>query len=215
MYATGTVQATGNILGYGTLNSGTSSPVAGRNSLTGDVLISGNITSLTVTGNAFATSNVYATGTVQATGNILGYGTLNSGTSSPVAGRNSLTGNVLISGNITSVANVTATGTVTVVNASTTRQSISENLMVNGMATTTGSSGQFATQGFIGAGGTSTPATEISASGAATTTLYLHSTGTAGGCIQLESSTSTVYRIYIGEDTGGSTELVIEAGTCK
>ena len=64
--------------------------------------------------------------------------------------------------------------------------------------------------------GTTTPTTnavaELSASGSATTTLYLGSSGASkGGCIQLEGPNDTVYRIY-ATTTG---PLMVEAGACK
>jgi len=64
--------------------------------------------------------------------------------------------------------------------------------------------------------GTTTPTTnavaELSASGSATTTLYLGSSGSGkGGCIQLEGPNDTVYRIY-ATTTG---PLMVEAGACK
>ncbi len=80
----------------------------------------------------------------------------------------------------------------------------------------------------IGVGGTSTPATEIAATAAATTTIYLDSTGTRqGGCIELKGTDGTMYRMYIapGDVTGFSTSspngghgaffAVWEAGSCK
>ncbi|OHA32909.1 MAG: hypothetical protein A2928_04450 [Candidatus Taylorbacteria bacterium RIFCSPLOWO2_01_FULL_45_15b] len=132
----------------------------------------------------------------------------------------STTGNLMVNGYATTTAangNFATAGTLNVTGlstlgyASTTGVSLTGNLMVNGYATTTGSTGTFATQGSIGAG-TSTPATEISASGSATTTLYIHSTASSvGGCIQLEGANDTVYRAY-ATTTG---PLILELGACK
>lgn len=91
--------------------------------------------------------------------------------------------------------------------------SLNSDVNVNGMATTTGSSGQFATQGFIGTG-TTTPSMEISAASSATTTLLLFSSSaTKGGCIQLESPSSagSYFRMY----ATSSGIAFFEAGTCK
>ena len=81
--------------------------------------------------------------------------------------------------------------------------------------------------GKVGAG-TTTPAAELSATGSATTSLYLDTSGTkVGSCIELLSSTSTVWRMYIGaSDTndivavsgprGSSTVVALwERGSCK
>ena len=168
---------------------------------------------------------VFGSSTVQFTGNGLLYGTLNVTGLTTLIGatttRVSISENLMVGGratttgadgNITTQGTLNVTGLTTLIGATTTRVSISENLMVNGNATTTGSNGQFATQGKIGAGGTSTPATELAASGSATTTLYLHSTsGTNGGCLQLEGPDGTVFRLYA--TTSGLAN--IESGTCK
>lgn len=92
------------------------------------------------------------------------------------------------------------------------------NLTVTGANTST--SGRFGV-------GTSSPAAALSASTAATTTLYMTSeTANVGGCIQLKASNGTMYRMYIGgNDTvafGTTTSgrpaaiaAVWEAGSCK
>lgn len=78
------------------------------------------------------------------------------------------------------------------------------NINVNGVATTTATNGNFASAGTITASSTigvatTTPATEISASSNATTTVYLSSTAAGkGGCLELLSATGTPWRMYIG-----------------
>lgn len=110
---------------------------------------------------------------------------------------------------------------------------MNNNLEINGMATTTGSTGNFQTRGAIsasstlqvtgaifsysniGAGGTSTPSMEISAySESATSTLYLHSnTSGKGGCIQMNAPDGSILRMYATTtgiarwETGGCKDL--------
>ena len=135
------------------------------------------------------------------------------------------------------------------VNASST-VNMDGNLTVAGRATTTASSGNFATAGTLavtssttlsstlrvagnitsGSGAkiavaSSSPTTELTANGAATTTLMLASSGALiGGCIELRSASGTPYRMYIGGNdyatvtgvTGrAGLEAVWEAGHCK
>ena len=138
--------------------------------------------------------------TTASTGNIATQGTL------------TVTGNsVLLSTDIGGAYSAGGSGATV---AATGALSINGNLAVNGMATTTASSGQFVTEGSIGVA-TSTPSTEISASGTATTTLYLTSTTDGangkGGCIELEGPNGTVFRIY-ATTTG---PLIAEVGVCK
>src|SRR3989344_506701 len=185
---------------------------------------------LTVSGASTLTGNVTMSGTLGVTSASTLTGRVGIASSTPVvANELGVHGNVWISGNLSNVANVTATGTLTVTGlttlgyASSSGISIStgaNSLMVSGTATTTGSSGQFATQGFIGAAGTSTPAAELSATSAATTTLYLDTSGTKkGSCIELVRSTDgTVFRLYVGTTTlnnFNTTVLQVEAGSCK
>ncbi len=62
---------------------------------------------------------------------------------------------------------------------------------------------------------TSSPSAEISATGSATTTLYLNSSGSKGACIELLSSTSTTWRLYAGSGANATNGLVFEPGSCK
>jgi hypothetical protein len=89
--------------------------------------------------------------------------------------------------------------------------------MVNGMATTTASNGNIATEGSMGVA-TSSPAQELGVSGdvmlgsAATTSIIIDATTAAtGGCIQLEGSNDTIYRLYVNN----AGNLVTEAGSCQ
>ncbi len=139
---------------------------------------------------------------------------VNTGGSLTVSGASTLTGAVTMS------STLDVTGLTTLVNASTTQASVSNALWVGGNATTTASNGYFATQGFIGAGGTSTPVAELSALGTATTTMYLHSSGTKkGSCIELvRSHDGGVFRISVGTTTLNNydtTVLQVESGSCK
>ncbi|MEK9174995.1 MAG: hypothetical protein AAB795_00210 [Patescibacteria group bacterium] len=142
----------------------------------------------------------------------------NSSSTINVDGATTLNGNVTLGNAAADV--ITLTGNASTTNALT----VGGNLYANGFATTTGSSGQFATQGFIGAGGTSTPAAELSASGTATTTVYAHSsTSLKGACLEVKGTDNVVYRMYVtGSDTSttttnGRTAIVAlwEAGACK
>ena len=62
--------------------------------------------------------------------------------------------NVSTDGNLTVTGTASVTGLTTLVFASSTTQSLTGNLLVNGYATTTGSSGNFATAGTLTVGGT-------------------------------------------------------------
>lgn len=183
---------------------------------------------LSVTGNSTLTS-----------ADIGGGYTAGSGTGATVsaAGALSINGDFAVNGYATTTAatgNIETAGTLTVVGNSVLTSadigggyaagsgsgstlstagvfSLNGNLNVNGMATTTASNGQLATQGNIGTG-TTTPHAELTASGSATTTLYLHSTNTAaGGCLQLEGPSGTVFRMY----ATSSGVAFFETGTCK
>ncbi|OGF64175.1 hypothetical protein A2661_00315 [Candidatus Giovannonibacteria bacterium RIFCSPHIGHO2_01_FULL_45_24] len=210
-------------------------------SVQGNVYIAGNLMNVS---NITATGTLSVTGASTLTGAITTGSTLGVSTSTPFAlVGNSLAvqGSAYISGALVNVSNITATGTLAVTGATTLSSTLgvtglttlgfasssgisistgANSLMVSGTATTTGSSGQFATQGFIGAGGTSTPAAELSATSAATTTLYLDTSGTKkGSCIELVRSTDgTVFRLYVGTTTlnnFNTTVLQVEAGSCK
>ncbi len=122
-----------------------------------------------------------------------------------------------VSGNTAIGGTLTVTGKTTLGNASTTILSANF-LEAGGTATTTITSG-----GFIGVATTS-PSAEISASGAATTTLYMHSTA-RGGCIEMVAPNGTAYKMYISPTdtslstttTSGRAGLVAiwELGVCK
>ncbi len=60
--------------------------------------------------------------------------------------------------------------------------------------------------------GSSTPSTlgDVVMDGAATTTLFIASSGSGGGCLQLENSAGTQTKAYIA-----GTSWVIAAGSCK
>ncbi|QQG42924.1 MAG: hypothetical protein HYW15_01800 [Candidatus Giovannonibacteria bacterium] len=211
-------------------------------SVQGNVYIAGNLMNVS---NITATGTLSVTGASTLTGAITTGSTLGVSTSTPFAlVGNSLAvqGSVYLSGALVNVSNVTATGTLAVTGATTLSSTLgvtglttlgyasstggisistgANSLMVSGTATTTGSSGQFATQGFIGAGGTSTPAAELSATSAATTTLYLDTSGTKkGSCIELvRSHDGVVFRLSVGTttlDNFNTTVLLVEAGACK
>ena len=111
-------------------------------------------------------------------------------------------------------------GVTTLSNSTTTGASLTQNLIVGGFASTTGNVMTWSKFGVA----TDTPAAEFSASGTATTTMYLHSvTANTGGCLELRGSDGTAYRMYIsGSDTSttttnGRTAVVAlwEAGACK
>jgi hypothetical protein len=72
--------------------------------------------------------------------------------------------------------------------------------------------------------GTTSPATELSISSAATTTVYVHSTtASKGGCIELKGTDGTAYRMWVGgADTSTTTTnghngfvAIWETGSCK
>lgn len=198
VFASSTLQSTGNALLYAITGIATTSPSSLVNlAVHGNTLISGNITSV---------ANVTATGTLTVSGLSTLSGFVSSASSS-------------VGANFSVAGPLSASSTLTVSGAS----SLKGNVDVNGNATTTASSGQFATQGFVGAGGTSTPSVELSALGTGTTTLYMHSSGSnKGSCIELrQPHTGNEFRIYIGspsQHTGATTTgsaLVVESGSCK
>ncbi|KKU26968.1 MAG: hypothetical protein UX39_C0005G0006 [Candidatus Magasanikbacteria bacterium GW2011_GWA2_46_17] len=158
--------------------------------------------SITLTGNATSTNNLYV-------GLAL---TVNGNATTTSAGAIS-TQSTLTVGGVTSLANATSSSLYA-----------SGTLTVGGNATTT-SAGSISTQGKFGVGTTTTPSLEISADSTATTTIAaFSSTALTGGCIQLEGSNGTMYRIYIGGAGDAATTtpsgkvgfiLVAEAGSCK
>ena len=96
---------------------------------------------------------------------------------------------------------------------------------MNGMATTTATTGSFGTLGNIGAGTTTPTTLELSAQGSATTTVGVFSSGTrVGGCIQLQATNGALYRMYVNPDDVATTTsinghtgiiAVWQAGSCK
>ena len=100
-------------------------------------------------------------------------------------------------------------------------------LEINGFATTTAASGNFANLGTVGVG-TTTPSQELGVKGdgifisTATTTITVSSTGSnsQGGCIQFKGVDGVYYRAYVvattsafGTGTNGS--LRVESGSCQ
>ena len=126
----------------------------------------------------------------------------------------------LTSATLSSTLDVTGATTLTSATLSTTLRVTGLSTLVAGFVSTASSSvsGTFSVNnGNIGVG-TSTPVAELSASGSATTTLYLHTSGTKkGSCIELVASDgTTVLRMYA--TTSGTTlqgTFVVEAGACK
>ena len=95
---------------------------------------------------------------------------------------------------------------------------INSDFEVNGFATTTAASGNFATEGTISVA-SSSPAVQLNVTGdtyldsTATTTLHVKSTGaTQGGCIELEGADDTIYAVTVA--TNG-TSLEVKAGVCQ
>ena len=126
-----------------------------------------------------------------------------------------VTASTLTVGDVTTLTGaVTANGAVTINNT----LAVVKKVTLGGTASTT-----IDTTGFIGFS-TTTPRTEIAASGAATTTLYLSSSA-KGSCIELNAPNGTAYRMYVstantqtGTTTpnGGAGFIAIwEAGSCK
>ena len=98
-------------------------------------------------------------------------------------------------------------------------------LEINGFATTTAASGNFANQGTVGVG-TSTPSQELGVAGdgifvsSATSTITISSTASSkGGCLQLEGDNDTFYRAYVVASTtnaqGTNAVLRVESGACQ
>ena len=89
---------------------------------------------------------------------------------------------------------------------------VTSDFNVNGLATTTASTGNFGTLGKIGVGTTSPTTLEISAQGAGTTTIAAFSSGSSkGSCLQLQGPNGNLYRLY-ATTTGPA---IIEIGSCK
>ncbi|OHA27339.1 MAG: hypothetical protein A3C06_00620 [Candidatus Taylorbacteria bacterium RIFCSPHIGHO2_02_FULL_46_13] len=162
------------------------------------------------------TSGFFATGTLQVTGAVTTYGATTLGDAAgdtiTLTGNTSALGTLNVTG-LTTLAIASSTGSVSL-NGTT------ANFMVNGMATTTASSGNIFSQGTLGLGTTTSSGKEVTVSSSATTTLYLDSTSTGtsgnGGCIQLMTSNRNdtagkMYRLY-ATTTGFA---IFEAGTCE
>ncbi|TSD03656.1 MAG: hypothetical protein Athens071426_145 [Parcubacteria group bacterium Athens0714_26] len=206
-----TTGSTGNIATEGTLTVGGASTLTGAVGITGlTTLINATTTRVSISQNLMVNGMATTTGS---TGNIATEGTLT------VAGATTLSSTLGVTSGLTTLSF-----------ASTTSISLTQNLMVNKMATTTGSTGNIATEGtIISVGkngvGTTTPATEYSADSTATTTVALYSsTSAVGGCLQMEGSNGTPYRMYVGRadiattSTGRPAGTIIaywEAGSCK
>lgn len=204
----------------------------------------GNLFSIRDVGSArlvYVTSAgaVFASSTGQFTGAFTTYGANTLGDA--VGDSITLTGNATSTNNFyvglaltvggmattTSAGNISTQGTLTVVgNATTSSLYVGGNFNVNGMATTT-SAGAIYTQGKFGVATSTAPSLEISADGAATTTVGAFSSGTRiGGCIQLEGANDTMYRMYVGgagisgiattTPSGAAGFIAVwEAGSCK
>lgn len=144
-------------------------------------------------------------------------------------------GNLYASSTLTVSGDLTVNGTATTT-ASSGNFATAGTISATGLSTLTGgvlmkasstvSSGNFTVTGAKLGVGTTSPATEVSTSGTATTTLYISSnTSNVGGCIQLRGSNGTDYRMYISPgDAGAYSTSTIghgtffalwEAGSCK
>lgn len=210
------------------VNTGGTLTVSGASTLSSATLSS----TLDVTGATTLTSAALST-TLSVTGASTLTGAVGIASSTPVVGNGlGVQGNVWISGNLSNVANVTATGTLAVTGASTltgrvgiasSTPVVANELGVQGNVWISGNLSNVSTvvaTSSVGVG-TTTPAAELSATSAATTTLYLDTSGTnAGSCIEMRQArgaTVTFYRIYIG-NAGATTTgaaLQVEAGSCK
>ncbi|MBU6415164.1 hypothetical protein KGQ34_02905 [Patescibacteria group bacterium] len=155
-------------------------------------------TILSTTGNFMV--NGFAT-TTATNGNIATQGTLT------VTGASTHTGNTTFGSGYTA-----GSGTGALLTGASGLFQTNGDINVNGNATTSASTGTFTTQGKIGGGGTTTPATEIATTGSGTTTLFLNSTSaTQGSCIAMQSPNGTRYAVYVN-NAGALTAV---AGSCK
>lgn len=142
-------------------------------------------------------------------------------------GATTISANVSTGGTLTvtgasTLSSATLSSTLDVTGATTlTSATMSTTLGVTGLSTLTGGyvsaasstvSGNFNSSGKITAGASSTPIYTLGATSAATTTLALHSTsGTKGGCIEIEGANGTIYRITA---TTTAHALYLEVGAC-
>lgn len=193
------------------------------------ILVSFLVVWMLAVGATTISSNVSTDGTLTASGlTTLGFASTTSVSLSQnlmvngMATTTGSSGNIATEGTLTVAGATTLSSTLSVASglttlgfASTTSVSLTQNLMVNKKATTTGSTGNFATEGTITSVGnigvgTTTPSAEISALGAATTTVYITSSGSGiGGCIELIGTNGTVYKMYVG---GGETATTTTSG---
>ncbi len=244
-FASSTSQVTGTMTTYGNVVLGDAGndviTITGNASTTNALTVGGNLyvggraTTTASTGDFVTlgnatTSALYVTGgltvngmaTTSSTGNISALGTLSVGnatTTSLFAG-----GNFNVNGyaTTTSAGAISTLSTLSTANATTTALYAGGGFTVNGMATTS-STGNFGAMGKIGAGTTTPTTLELSADGAATTTVAAFSSATLkGGCIQLEGPDDTLYRMYVNitgtaTTTGGVAvfNAVWQAGSCK
>lgn len=118
---------------------------------------------------------------------------------------------------ITVTGSLTASSTMAISGVST----FYGNVAVNGFATTTASTGAFATESTVGVA-TSTPGQELGVTGdiltggTATSALIMRpSTSGVGGCIELLGTDNKTYRIYAGATTSNSGALIVQVGSCK
>ncbi|HEY4499054.1 MAG TPA: hypothetical protein VJH94_03255 [Candidatus Paceibacterota bacterium] len=189
-----------------------------RNSQTADildVLSAGSAKLLYIN----ASGGLFGSSTLQVTGAVTTYGATTLG---DAAGDT-----VTLTGNASALGTLNVTGLTTLGFASTSALSLNgttANLMVNGMATTTASTGDFGTMGKIGAGTTTPTTLELSAEGSATTTIGAFSTtALTGGCIQLEATDGNMYRMYLNATDVATTTstghqgivAIWELGSCK
>lgn len=153
---------------------------------------------LGVTGVSTLAGAVYASSTLQATGAARFYstvtvdGTLNATSSLAVTGLSRFYNSVGV-GTDTPASNLSVVGTF---------QTGGQAIFGGAITTATSSLGIASTS----------PAAEVSAVSAGTSTLYLYSSAsTAGGCIELTNPKAVHYRLYVNPNGG----LQTETGSCK
>lgn len=212
------------------INTGGNLTVSGTSALNGLGTLAGGYVSQassTVVGAFRAAGAVTFDSTLAVTGASTLTGRVGIASSTPVvANQLGVHGNVWISGNLSNVANVTATGTLSVTGASTLTGLVtvgSSGYVSQASSTVVGrleaDGNVISTSGKLGAG-TTTPAAELSASGSATTTLYLDTSGTKkGSCLELvRSHDGTVFNVTVGTTTMSNydtTFLMVKTGSCK
>ena len=188
-----TTAATGNIDTEGSLFASSTLAVGGITTLYNDLRVNQYATTTASNGNFATEGTITADGILTITGN-----------------------SVLTSADIGGAYSAGGSG-ITLTTAG--KGQFNGDLEINGFATTTATSGNFANQGTVGVG-TTTPSQELGVAGdglfvsSATTTITISSTGAVGGgCLQMENGAGdTMYRIYV---VAAGNSLRVEAGACQ